>query len=94
MKSSAEHGLADAVCSIEALYQEHADEVGEAAVSMQVGAGFERSDPHGGSQPIIFQMKDLEVADGEKQQMNQLARDIQVSQGMPQGNNRGSGKKR
>jgi hypothetical protein len=33
---------------------------------MQIGAGLESSNPHGGAQSIIFQMKDLEVADGEK----------------------------
>ena len=61
---------------------------------MQVGAGFESPDFHGGAKPIIFQMKNLEVANGKEQKMNQLTRDIQVAQTMPEGDNRGSGKER
>ena len=61
---------------------------------MQIAAGFKGSDPHGGAQSIIFRMKDLQVADGEEEKMNQFARDIQVAQGMPQGDNRGGSKKR
>ena len=88
MKSAAEHSLTDAVSSIEALNEQHANQVSETSIRVHIRARFERSNPHGVTQSIIFQMKHLEVPDREEEQMNQLVWDIEVAQGMTQGNDR------
>ena len=66
MKSAAEHGLTDAVGSIEAFDEQHAKQVSETFIRVHIRARFEGSNPHGVTQPIIFQMKHLEVPDREE----------------------------
>ena len=88
MKSAAEHSLTDAVSSIEAFNEKHADKVSETSVRVHIRTRFEGSNPHGITQSIIFQMKHLEVSNREEEQMNQFVWNIEVAQGMTQGNDR------
>lgn len=88
MKSAADHGLTDAVSSIEAFDEQHANQVSETSISVHIRPRFEGSNPHGITQSIIFQMKHLEVSDREEEQMNQLVWDIEVAQSMTQSNDR------
>ncbi len=88
MKSAAEHSLADTVSSIEALDEQHADQVSKTSIGVHIRARFEGSNPHGVTQPIIFQMEHLEVPDREEEQMNQFVWNIEVAQSMTQGNDR------
>ena len=66
MKSTADHGLTDAVSSIEAFNEQHAKQVSETSIGVNIRARFEGSNPHGVTQPIIFQVKHLEVPDRKK----------------------------
>ena len=88
MKSAAKHSLTDAVSSIETFDEQHTNHVGETSIRVHIRSRFEGSDPHGVTQPIIFQMKHLEVPDREEEQMNQFVWNIEVAQSMTQGNDR------